>query len=182
MVVIAKATQEAGEILETAQGFSSANLKLRIEVPGLALRSDGSLIGDDVAGHDVLASAEHLGTSSPGVAVGPDSTPTLSFTSGSEGKPRGVRGRHFSLACYFDWMAKTFKLSENDLFTMLSGIVHDFLHTQFNETCLPSCSLSLSLYAVFCPFHLFPSPQQWRWTWPWRIRLQASDSSRLAKF
>jgi L-aminoadipate-semialdehyde dehydrogenase len=141
LVIIAKATQEAGEISETVRAFISANLKLRIEVPGLALRGDGSLIGGDVAGRDVLASVEHLGASSPGVVVGPDSTPTLSFTSGSEGKPKGVRGRHFSLAYYFDWMAKTFKLSENDRFTMLSGIAHD---TQFNETCLPHCSSVLS--------------------------------------
>lgn len=125
LVVIAKATQEAGEISGTVRAFISANLKLRIEVPGLALRGDGSLIGGDVAGRDVLASVEHLGASSPGVVVGPDSTPTLSFTSGSEGKPKGVRGRHFSLAYYFDWMARTFKLSENDRFTMLSGIAHD---------------------------------------------------------
>jgi L-2-aminoadipate reductase len=125
LVVIAKATQEAGEISETVRAFISANLKLRVEVPSLALRGDGSLIGGDVAGRDVLASVEHLGASSPGVVVGPDSTPTLSFTSGSEGKPKGVRGRHFSLAYYFDWMAKTFKLSENDRFTMLSGIAHD---------------------------------------------------------
>lgn len=61
----------------------------------------------------------------PGVLVGPDSTPTLSFTSGSEGKPKGVKGRHFSLTHYFPWMAETFGLSENDKFTMLSGIAHD---------------------------------------------------------
>jgi L-2-aminoadipate reductase len=71
LVVIAKATQEAGEISETVRAFISANLKLRIEVLGLALRGDGSLIGGDVAGRDVLASVEHLGASSPGVAVGP---------------------------------------------------------------------------------------------------------------
>lgn len=79
LVVIAKATQEAGEISETVRAFMSANLKLRIKVPGLALRGDGSLIGGDVAGRDVLANVGHLGASSPGVAVGPDSTPTLSF-------------------------------------------------------------------------------------------------------
>jgi hypothetical protein len=38
----------------------SANLKLWIEVPGLALRVDGLLIGGDVTGRDVLASVEHL--------------------------------------------------------------------------------------------------------------------------
>lgn len=33
--------------------------------------------------------------------------------------------RHFSLTHYFPWMAETFNLSENDSFTMLSGIAHD---------------------------------------------------------
>jgi L-aminoadipate-semialdehyde dehydrogenase len=33
----------------------------------------------------------------PKVVVGPDSIPSLCFTSGSEGKPKGVYGRHFSL-------------------------------------------------------------------------------------
>jgi L-2-aminoadipate reductase len=82
-LVIAKATQEAGEISETVRAFISANLKLWIEVLGLALCGDGSLIGGDVAGRDMLASVEHLRASSRGVAVGPDSTPALSFTSGS---------------------------------------------------------------------------------------------------
>ena len=125
LVVIAKATQEAGEVSDKVRAFISANLELQVEVPGLALLGDGSLVGGAVAGRDVLADVEHLKASSPGVVVGPDSTPTLSFTSGSEGKPKGVRGRHFSLAYYFDWMTKTFKLSENDRFTMLSGIAHD---------------------------------------------------------
>lgn len=61
----------------------------------------------------------------PEVIIGPDDTPTLSFTSGSEGIPKGVRGRHFSLTYYFPWMAETFGLSESDRFTMLSGIAHD---------------------------------------------------------
>jgi L-aminoadipate-semialdehyde dehydrogenase len=141
LVVIAKTTQEEDEISEKVRAFISAKLELRIEVPGLALRGDGFLIGGDVAGRDVLASVEHLKASSPEIVVRPDSTSTLSFTSGSEGKPKGVRGRYFSLAYYFDWMAKTFKLSENDRFTMLSGIVHDI---QFNEIYLPLCFLVLS--------------------------------------
>ena len=74
---------------------------------------------------DVLDGQQKLKSDLPGVLVGPDSTPTLSFTSGSEGKPKGVKGRHFSLTHYFPWMAKTFGLSEKDKFTMLSGIAHD---------------------------------------------------------
>jgi L-2-aminoadipate reductase len=145
LVVIAKATQEAGKIPEKVRAFISANLELLIKVPGLALRGDGSLIGGDVGGCDALASVEHPKASSPGVVVGPDSTPTLSFTSGSEGKPKGVRGRHFSLAYYFDWMAKTFKLSAHDRFIMLSGIANDF---QYSEICLLHCSLVLSCWCL----------------------------------
>lgn len=125
LVVIQKATQDAGEISEKVRAYISDNLDLRTEVPALALHDDGTLAGGKVAGRDVLRNVTHLKTASPGVVVGPDSTPTLSFTSGSEGKPKGVRGRHFSLAYYFDWMAKTFKLSKDDRFTMLSGIAHD---------------------------------------------------------
>jgi L-aminoadipate-semialdehyde dehydrogenase len=125
LVVIEKATVEAGRLTDEVRSFIKENLKLRTEIPGLALKDDGTLFGGSVDGKDVLAEEVHLKSSLPGVVVGPDSTPTLSFTSGSEGRPKGVRGRHFSLAYYFPWMSKTFNLSENDRFTMLSGIAHD---------------------------------------------------------
>ena len=125
LVVIDKATQDAGELSEKVRGFIRDNLDLKTEVPALRLRDDGFLQGGEVSGKDVFESVRELKAKSPGVVVGPDSTPTLSFTSGSEGKPKGVRGRHYSLAFYFDWMAKTFNLSEKDKFTMLSGIAHD---------------------------------------------------------
>ena len=57
--------------------------------------------------------------------IGPDSIGTLSFTSGSTGIPKGVRGRHFSLTAFYPWMQRTFSLTHHDLFTMLSGIAHD---------------------------------------------------------
>ena len=44
---------------------------------------------------------------------------------GSEGVPKGCKGRHYSLTYYQSWMAERFNLSENDRFTMLSGIAHD---------------------------------------------------------
>jgi len=122
LVVIEKATEEAGELTAKVRAFIKENLDLRTEVPGLKLRDDGSLVGGSINGKDVLEKELSLKANSPGVVVGPDSTPTLSFTSGSEGRPKGVRGRHYSLAYYFDWMAETFKLSESDKFTMLSGI------------------------------------------------------------
>ncbi|KIW72910.1 L-aminoadipate-semialdehyde dehydrogenase [Phialophora macrospora] len=125
LVIIDKATQDAGELSGKVRGFINDNLQLKTEVPALRLQDDGVLQGGEVNGEDVFHAVRGSKAKSPGVVVGPDSTPTLSFTSGSEGKPKGVRGRHYSLAFYFDWMAKTFNLSENDKFTMLSGIAHD---------------------------------------------------------
>jgi L-aminoadipate-semialdehyde dehydrogenase len=125
LVIIDKATREAGQLTDKVRAFIKENLNLRTEVPGLELRDDGSLVGGSIDGKDVLGNQQSLKAKSPGVVVGPDSTPTLSFTSGSEGRPKGVQGRHYSLAYYFDWMAERFNLSSADKFTMLSGIAHD---------------------------------------------------------
>ncbi|KAF2792409.1 large subunit of L-aminoadipate-semialdehyde dehydrogenase [Melanomma pulvis-pyrius CBS 109.77] len=125
LVVIDKATREAGPISDQVRNYISENLHLRTEVPGLQLRDDGTLVGGLKGDKDCLEEQQKLKADLPGVLVGPDSTPTLSFTSGSEGKPKGVKGRHFSLTHYFPWMAETFGLSEKDKFTMLSGIAHD---------------------------------------------------------
>jgi L-2-aminoadipate reductase len=125
LVIIEKATTEAGKLTDEVRSFIKENLQLRTEIPALVIQKDGSLLGGSVDGKDVLADEVSVKSTLPGVVVGPDSTPTLSFTSGSEGRPKGVRGRHFSLAYYFPWMSKTFNLSENDKFSMLSGIAHD---------------------------------------------------------
>ena len=112
-------------------------------MPGLELLDDGTLRGgsSESDGVDVLEKQQPLSSQHPGVVVGPDSQPTLSFTSGtlrsyiierfidrdtgSEGIPKGCKGRHYSLTYYQSWMAERFNLSENDRFTMLSGIAHD---------------------------------------------------------
>ena len=125
LVVIDKATREAGELTEKVRSFIKKNLQLRTEVPGLELRDDGTLVGGSINSKDVFEPQLSLKGKNVGIVVGPDSIPTLSFTSGSEGRPKGVRGRHYSLAYYFDWMAERFNLSKNDKFTMLSGIAHD---------------------------------------------------------
>lgn len=125
LVVIDKATKEAGELTDKVRSFIKENLHLKTTVPGLQLKDDGTLVGGLVDGKDVLEPQTSLASKGPGVVVGPDSIPTLSFTSGSEGRPKGVRGRHFSLAYYFDWMSERFNLTKDDKFTMLSGIAHD---------------------------------------------------------
>ena len=125
LVVIERATREAGQLDDKVRTYVAENLDLRTEVPELYLHDDGTLSGGKVKGQDIFDPVQSLKAQGTGVIIGPDSTPTLSFTSGSEGKPKGVRGRHYSLAFYFDWMAKTFNLSSDDKFTMLSGIAHD---------------------------------------------------------
>ena len=121
LVVISK----AGKLAPLVRNYIANELSILTEVPALAIQSDGTLLGGEVDGKDILADKVHLKSKNTDILVGPDSNPTLSFTSGSEGIPKGVRGRHFSLTYYFPWMAETFGLSENDRFTMLSGIAHD---------------------------------------------------------
>lgn len=125
LVVIEKATQEAGPLSQTVRDFIGSNLQIRTEVPALKLQDDGSVLGGSVGGSDIFSSQLLKKADLPGVTVGPDSTPTLSFTSGSEGRPKGVKGRHFSLAYYFPWMAERFEMNEKERFSMLSGIAHD---------------------------------------------------------
>ncbi|KAF2143218.1 uncharacterized protein K452DRAFT_247600 [Aplosporella prunicola CBS 121167] len=125
LVQIERATEEAGKLPDTVREFITKNLSLKAEVPALKLQDDGTLVGGQVDGKDCLEAQVAVKSQLPDVVVGPDSIPTLSFTSGSEGRPKGVQGRHFSLTYYFPWMAERFGLSENDKFTMLSGIAHD---------------------------------------------------------
>jgi L-aminoadipate-semialdehyde dehydrogenase len=125
LVVIDKATQEAGPLSQTVREYISSTLEIRTEVPALKLQDDGSVVGGDTNGKDVFDGQLSKKADLPSVVVGPDSIPTLSFTSGSEGRPKGVRGRHFSLAYYFPFMAKRFGMNETERFSMLSGIAHD---------------------------------------------------------
>ena len=97
LVIIEKATQDAGELSDKVRTFVKQNLDLRTEVPALRLNDDGTVQGGQLDGKDVFEEVQSLKATKTGVVVGPDSTPTLSFTSGSEGKPKGVRGRHHSL-------------------------------------------------------------------------------------
>ena len=118
----------AGSISPSVREFLSEELKIRVEVPALEVFPDGTIFGGvnhESDGQDVLKSQAHLGETDPNVALGPDSIGTLSFTSGSTGIPKGVKGRHFSLTHFFPWMGEHFGLNEDSKFTMLSGIAHD---------------------------------------------------------
>jgi L-aminoadipate-semialdehyde dehydrogenase len=116
----------AGAIGPSVREFLSEELKINVEVTAVEVFPDGKISGGhDTAGEDVLKAHMHLGETDPNVVLGPDSVGTLSFTSGSTGIPKGVRGRHFSLTHFFPWMGERFGLNETSKFTMLSGIAHD---------------------------------------------------------
>lgn len=128
LIVIEKAKREYGGLADLVWNWIDRHLYLSTTITGLELESDGNLRGGSTepGGFDVLyRSFEDLKDVHPGQVVGPDSQPTLSFTSGSEGIPKGCIGRHFSLTYYQAFMAEKFGMSENDSFTMLSGIAHD---------------------------------------------------------
>lgn len=120
----------AGVISPTVRKFIATEARIRVEVPALELLADGSIRGgiettSPAGDTDVLAPHQHAADVDPGITLGPDSVGTLSFTSGSTGIPKGVRGRHYSLTHFFPWMGERFSLGSHSRFTMLSGIAHD---------------------------------------------------------
>ncbi|KAI1136316.1 large subunit of L-aminoadipate-semialdehyde dehydrogenase [Hypoxylon sp. FL0543] len=125
LIKIGRATDENGPLADLVQGYIDQELQLKAQVPELRLLDDGNLLGGQVGGQDIFDSVKNLASAPPDVIVGPDSNPTLSFTSGSEGRPKGVLGRHYSLTKYFDWMAERFHLSSESRYTLLSGLAHD---------------------------------------------------------
>ncbi|KAJ2107681.1 large subunit of alpha-aminoadipate reductase [Coemansia sp. RSA 922] len=117
--------EHAGQLADEVQAYVDNELQVVCTVAGMELRDDGEL----VSAGDAMARAARLVDDSEVdediVAVGHDSVGTLSFTSGSTGIPKGVRGRHYSLTHFYPWMGSEFGLGSSDRFTMLSGIAHD---------------------------------------------------------
>lgn len=128
----------AGKISPIVREFLSTSLQIRVEVPALEILPDGTLFGGTLDKVDVLSDQVQLADVDPDIVLGPDSIGTLSFTSGSTGIPKGVRGRHFSLTHFFPWMGEKFGLSEQSKFTMLSGIAHDPIQRDSKKATLPN--------------------------------------------
>ena len=149
----------AGTISPSVRDFLSTDLEIRVEVPALEVLPSGDILGGLTSENDtdVLKYHVHLGDTDPNVVLGPDSVGTLSFTSGSTGIPKGVRGRHFSLTHFFPWMGERFELGEDSKFTMLSGIAHDPIQrdsecsSQTSNVDLPNSEHSIYSPLLWCP-------------------------------
>ncbi|KAJ4860461.1 AMP-binding enzyme domain-containing protein [Trichoderma breve] len=125
LITIGRARDENGTFAPRVQKYIDEELSLKIRVPELRVSDDGHLTGGEVDGKEVFTDTENKASAPPDVLVGPDSTSILSFTSGTTSTPKGVLGRHYSLAKYFPWMAKTFNWTSDTKFACLSGISHD---------------------------------------------------------
>jgi L-aminoadipate-semialdehyde dehydrogenase len=103
--------EKAGKLMPEVQTY--INEKLRI------------LSNLDALNPDNLGVLNSLPATNPNIEMTADDIGTLSFTSGSTGKPKGVRGRHISYTHFYPWMKQEFKFTEQDHFSLLSGIAHD---------------------------------------------------------
>ena len=112
--------ERAGKIIDEIDEYitSEQDFRLKCKILDLKLLDDGTLSSSN---HELVAVQDAIKYPE----LGPDSIGTLSFTSGSTGLPKGVRGRHYSLTRFYPWMSAEFGLCEHDRFTMLSGIAHD---------------------------------------------------------
>ncbi|KAJ3101512.1 large subunit of alpha-aminoadipate reductase [Phlyctochytrium bullatum] len=119
--------KKAGQLHDEVTMYIKDNLSIQCTVNGLEILDDGFLVGSDSSdgGQDIFKDVRGRENDNLGVVIGPDSIGTLSFTSGSTGIPKGVRGRHFSLTHFYPWMREEFGLCSEERFTMLSGIAHD---------------------------------------------------------
>jgi amino acid adenylation domain-containing protein len=61
----------------------------------------------------------------------------VAFTSGTTGGVKGIVGTHGPLTHFLDWHVRTFELTPDDRFSMLSGLSHDpLLRDVFTPACL----------------------------------------------
>jgi L-aminoadipate-semialdehyde dehydrogenase len=144
LISIGKAVDETGPLAPLVQKYIDDELSMKIQIPDLRINDEGVVSGGVKDGKDIFDGLrEKASASPPAVIVGPDSNPTLGFTSGSEGKPKAVLGRHYGLTRYFPFMSRRFNLTSESVFACLSGIAHDpiqrgksqLLCTFLHDTC-----------------------------------------------
>ncbi|KAJ2435673.1 large subunit of alpha-aminoadipate reductase, partial [Coemansia sp. RSA 2424] len=89
--------EHAGRLAPEVQAFVEAELHVVCTVAGLELRDSGELVAAEESAQLLAAAGQAVDAEADAMAdvvvVGPDSVGTLSFTSGSTGVPKGVRGR-----------------------------------------------------------------------------------------
>jgi amino acid adenylation domain-containing protein len=92
-------------------------IRCRIGLPSMATPKAGALF-------------ENYSSADPGIEIRPDDLAYISYTSGSEGEPKGVQGTHGPLSHFLPWQAEHFGLTPADRFSLLSGLSHDPLHRE----------------------------------------------------
>lgn len=88
LISIGRARDENGPFAPLVQKYIDEELSLKTQIPEMRMADDGHLSGGEVDGKDIFADTRSKASTPPDVLVGPDSNPTLSFTSGSEGRPK----------------------------------------------------------------------------------------------
>jgi amino acid adenylation domain-containing protein len=103
----------------------------------------------------------HYPTSDPGVTVGPDDLACISFTSGSTGRPKGILQLHRSLSHFLPLQQRVFHLTDNDRYSMLSGLAHDPLQRDiFTPLCLGATTCVPTAEGITAPGWLAAWMQQ----------------------
>ncbi|KAH7318213.1 alpha-aminoadipate reductase [Stachybotrys elegans] len=125
LITIGKAKDENGPLAPLVQNYIDEGLSIKTQITDLRLGDDGVIYGGQVEGGDLFANLRDRASTPPDVLVGPDSNSNLSFTSGTEGIPKGVLARHFGLTRFFPWMSERFNLTSESVYACLSGIAHD---------------------------------------------------------
>ena len=113
---------------------------IRILQPSFVLLCGGATFdpgpeqpGQGTAHPQVLQIPESPDESLQAFAIAPDDLPEvdpahpayITFTSGSTGEPKGIVTHHAPLVHFIEWHTRHHSLSENDCFSLLSGLGHD---------------------------------------------------------
>ena len=84
-----------------------------------------------------------------------DDTATITFTSGSSGKPKAVMGRYSSLSHFQKWMHVEFSMDHHDRFAMCSNLSHDPIQRDiFTAICLGGTIVVPDYQDIFTPGQL----------------------------